>query len=164
MAIGYLDLAKVVRVTMFAFEVQDLQVVALEQVTKLEGVIVEHQYFGQAIVEIPSIGLQTANSLGVVAIGSASFASSSVSSEAIGYFIYYTRVVGNSEAIGIVVCCFAQHCSNWVNFVEDLGNYNFYIDYNMNLNFVRIPKAYLDVGPMVVIKQQRILSHHLHLS
>ena len=34
----------------------------------------------------------------------------------------------------------------------------------MNLNFSRGPKAYLDVGPMVSIEQQRILSHHLHLS
>ena len=46
MVVGYLDLAEVVRVTVFSFEVQDLQVVALKQVVELEGVIVEHQYFG----------------------------------------------------------------------------------------------------------------------
>ena len=59
---------------------------------------------------------------------------------------------------------FAQHCSNWIDFVEGLGYYGFAIDYHMNLNFARGPKAYLDVGPMVGIKQQRIVAHHLHLS
>ena len=42
----YLDLAKAVQVVVFAFEVHYLQVVALKQVVELEGVIVEHQYFG----------------------------------------------------------------------------------------------------------------------
>ena len=55
-AVGYLDLAEVVQLTVFAFEVQDLQVVALKKTVELEGIIMEHQYFGWAIVEIPSIG------------------------------------------------------------------------------------------------------------
>ena len=45
MVVGYSDLAKVVQVTVFGFGVQDLQVVALNQVVELEGIIVEHQYF-----------------------------------------------------------------------------------------------------------------------
>ena len=50
------------------------------QVVELDGVVVEHQYFGWAIVETPSIDLEIANSLGVVAIGSAGFV-------AIGYSV-----------------------------------------------------------------------------
>ena len=44
MVVDYLDLAKVVQVTVSAFE--DLQVVALNQVIELEVVIVEDWYFG----------------------------------------------------------------------------------------------------------------------
>ena len=46
MIVGYLGLAEVVQVIVFAFKVQDLQVVALEKISELEMVIVEHQYFG----------------------------------------------------------------------------------------------------------------------
>jgi len=53
---------------------------------------------------------------------------------------------------------FAQHYSNWVGFVDDLGYCGFVIDYHMNLNFARGLEAYLDV------EQQRILAHHPHLS
>ena len=133
---------------MFAFEVQDLQVVALKQVVELEVVILEYWYFGQATIEISSIGLQTTNSLEVVAIGSTSFSSR----------------IGNSKAIEIVVDCFTQHYSNQVYIVEDLGNYSFSIDFHMNLNFLECPKEYLDVGPMVGVEQQKVLAHHLHLS
>jgi len=106
----------------------------------------------------------------VVAIGSPSFASiyvgsvGFVGSMAIGYYIDYAKVVGNSKAIGIIVGYFSQHCSNQIDFVEDLGYYSFFSDYHMNLNFARGLEAYLDVGPMVGIEKQRILTHHLHLS
>ena len=125
MVVDYLDFVEVVQVTVSTFE--DLQVVALKQVVELEVVIVEDWYFYQATVEIPSIGSQTANSREVVAIGSASFASSFV-----GYSTDQARMVGNSKAIEIFVDCFAQHYSNQVDIVEDLGNYDFSIDYHMN--------------------------------
>ena len=46
MVVGYSDLAEVVWATVFSFKVQDLEVVALKRVVELEGVIMEHQYFG----------------------------------------------------------------------------------------------------------------------
>ena len=46
----------------------------------------------------------------------------------------------------------------------DLGDYGFAIDYHINLNFARGLEAYLDIEPMVGVKQQKILAHHLHLS
>ena len=118
MDIVYLDLAEVVYVTVSIFKVQDLQVVALKQVVELEVVIMEYWYFGQAIVEVPSIGLQTANSRRVVAIGSAG--------STIDYSTNQARMVGNSMAIEIFVDFFAQHYSNQVDIVEDLGNYSFF--------------------------------------
>ena len=48
--------------------------------------------------------------------------------------------------------------------MEDLENYGFVIDYHMNFNFARGPKAYLDIGPMVSVEQKRMLAHHLHLA
>ena len=152
---GYLDLVEVVQVIVSIFEVQDLQVVALEQVVELEVVILEYWYFDQATVEIPSIGLQTVNSLEVVAIGFAGFSIGSVGQ---------AKVVGNYEAIGVVADCFAQHYSSQVDIEEDIGNYSFAIDYHMNLNFAKGLEAYLDIRPMVGVEKQKILSHHLHLS
>ena len=73
-------------------------------------------------------------------------------------------MVGNSEAIGIIVDYFSQYYSNSIDIMEDLWNYDFSIDYHMNLNFARGPEAYLDVGPMVGVEKQRILAHYLHLS
>ena len=119
-------------------------------------VIVEYWYFDQATVEVPSIGLQAANSLGVVA-------TSSVGST-IGYYVGQARMVGNSEAIEVVEDFFSQHYSNQVDIMGDLGNYNFAIDYHMNLNFAKGPEAYLDIGIVAGIKQRKTLSHHLHLS
>ena len=99
----------------------------------------------------------------MVAIGSVGFASSFTSST-IG-FIGWARMIGNSEAIEVVMDSFSQHYSNQVdNMVEDLGDYDFSTDYHMNLNFAKGPKAYLDVGPMVYVMEQKILAHHLHLS
>ena len=144
MATGYLDLAEVVQVTMFAFEVQDSQIVVLVQVVGLGVVIVEYWYFGQAIVEVLSTGLQIDNSPGMVSIGS--------TCSAIGYSIGQARMVGNFEAVE-VVDCFAQHYSSQVDIVEDLGDYSFAIDYHMNLNFAMDSEVYLDVGPMAIIEQ-----------
>ena len=48
--------------------------------------------------------------------------------------------------------------------MEDLENYGFSIHYHMNLNVAKGPEAYLNVGPMAGIEQQKILAHHLHLS
>ena len=73
-------------------------------------------------------------------------------------------MVENFDAIEIVADYFAQHCSNWIDFVEGLGYCSFYIDYHRNLNFAKGLEAYLDVEPMVSVEQQRILAHHLHLS
>ena len=144
------------QVIVFSFEVYDLQVVALKQVVELEGVIVEHQYFGQATTKILSIGSEIASSPRVVAIGFASFSSSFVGfvgSMAIGCSIDQARVVGNFETIGIVVGYFSQYCSNWIDFVEGLWYYGFSIDYHMNLNFAREPKVYLTVEPMFGVEQ-----------
>ena len=131
--------------------------VALKQVVELEVVIMDYQYSNQATIEVPFIGMQDANSLRVVSIGCANFSSS---------FVGWAKMIGNSKAIVVVVDSFSQHYSNQVEdmMLEDLGNSGFAIDYHRNLNFARGPKAYLDVGPMVSIEQQRLLAHHLHLS
>ena len=73
-------------------------------------------------------------------------------------------LLGILRPLGLLWVILPSIVSNWIDFVEDLGNYGFSIDYHMNLNFARGPEAYLDVEPMVSIEQQRILSHHLHLS
>ena len=46
MVVAYSNLAEVLREIVCSFKVQDLEVVALKWVVELEGVIVEHQYFG----------------------------------------------------------------------------------------------------------------------
>ena len=50
-------------------------------------------------------------------------------------------MVWNSESIEIVADYFSQHYFNGVDILEDLGDYNFVIDYHMNLNFSKGPKA-----------------------
>ena len=157
MATSYLDLVEVVQVTMSTFEVQDSQVVALVQVVGLGMVIVEYQYFGQATVEVLSIGLQTANSPRMVAIGS--------TSSAFDYSVSQAKKVGSSKSTRAVANYFAKDYSNQVDYiVEDLRDYSFAIDYLINLNFAKGPEAYLDVGTMADIEEKIILSHHLHLS
>ena len=83
----------------------------------------------------------------------------------IDYFVGLARKVGNSKVIEAIVDYFSKHYSNYVDYIlEDLGYYDFSIDYHIDLNFAKGPEAYLDVGPMVGVEQQRILAHHLHLS
>ena len=111
------------------FEVQSWMVVASTLASFL-GVVrvgIQHYY---AIAEVLSIGLQTANSLGVVAIGL------------------------GTMTIEIIVDYFAKHYSNQVDYImQDLEHYGITINYHMDLNFVKALEAHLDVGPMVGIEQ-----------